>query len=659
MAVKVDKEFLLKHRFWILTGVFVILALVPLFLLTTSVSDEVAKKRDEYDKAKKAVEGITSPMNDSWVTAYNVKDKFVSDKRDEVHGQAWRSQENMMTYPESLKPIMKDKYFGDTLVFTDLDKFARDYQSQLGSAVVEVQPLLPLEGYEKGVVQFPGGSIDGVLRLSVQFTSLPPSKEDFWLAQEDLWVKRELLRIIRDANDSVARFHAADEEQPVVEKKQPEPANPAKPAADASVAGNKPAADASAAENKPADGATPPAPKPAAKPIVKKSIDLNHRVFRNQHWELDLTLKQGLNDQKKPVYKVSGTIKNIGKRQRPLGIDFKVLLQDGPDPAGIILPVDREPLAVGETWTIPPTREFSADQIAFDGLHGVEEVLTWRTAPVKRIDVIELGYSSSRMANRTLKPPRWYVPPVAAETTAGPEGAGGPPTGMGGKMGMMGMGGATGGAVTTTKNGMVLNRYIDTNEQVRHMPVGMVVIADDEHLAELLSAFTNSRLRIQVTQSHWQVCRDKLAPQSEEPSTGPGAPAKGGNIGVGPGRGGKRGGDEIGSRGGANNGAYRNPSRGGGKGFPGASMPGNLSGSGMQMPSGPGGFRSGPGGMPGGMPGRNSFGSSEGDDEENLNLLEVAIYGVASLYERFPPKPPAPEGAAADASGQPATPPKP
>ena len=51
-----------------------------------------------------------------------------------------------------------------------------------------------------------------------------------------------------------------------------------------------------------------------------------------------------------------------------------------------------------------------------------------------------------------------------------------------------------------------------------------------------------------------------------------------------------------------------------------------------------GGF-SGPGGPggPGGRPG-SIAGSSDGDDEENLNLLEVAIYGVASLYEKYPPR---------------------
>jgi hypothetical protein len=649
--MKVDKEFLIKHRFWILIGLFVILALVPLFLLTTSVSATVAAATEGYTKAKKAVEGISGSVpNTRFVDAYTIKDKFVADKKAVLHKEAWDAQKSMLTYPESLTPVVKDMYVGDAIDFHNLDKFAREYKNQLSDAVIEIKPLIPQEGFENGVVQFAGNSINGVLNLAVSFDNLPPTKEDFWLAQEDLWVKRELLRVIRDANELVARFHAADEEKPAPQKKPEQP---------------KPADAAAAAEAKPAEGAAPAAAeKPAPKPVVaKKPIDYNHRVFRNQHWELDLTLKPGQNDKKQPVYLVGGTIKNIGKRRRPLGVVFKVLMQPGADAAGIALPVDREPLGVEETWQIPP-KEFTPQQVAFEGLYGVEELLTWRTAPVKRIDVIALDYSSSRMANRTLKPPRWYTPPVE-ETAPGADGApGGPPIGgaMANKMKEMGMGGdgpagpggmgAMGSPVT--KNGMILNRYIDTNEQVRHMPVGMVVIADDEHLSELLSAFSNSRLRIQVTQCHWQVCRDKMAPLS--PDSAPTAPGVPGRIAAGA-AGGKMMGGMRGGKGGDDDGGrinqmFRGARGPGGPGGAGGKM--SFPGGGMIMPGGPpgnmGGLMSRLGvglGGPGGV--RGQFGGiSDDDEEENLNLLEVAVYGVASLYERFPPKPPAPEGATAE-----------
>ena len=113
MAVKFDKDFVIKHRFWILTGVFVILALVPLFLLVTSVEATVVAARAGYDNAKKAVEGINgSPPNQLFVEAYTKKDKFVADKKAVLHKEAWDAQKDMMTYPEALTPIVKNMVYG-------------------------------------------------------------------------------------------------------------------------------------------------------------------------------------------------------------------------------------------------------------------------------------------------------------------------------------------------------------------------------------------------------------------------------------------------------------------------------------------------------------------------------------------------------------------
>ena len=80
--------------------------------------------------------------------------------------------------------------------------------------------------------------------------------------------------------------------------------------------------------------------------------------------------------------------------------------------------------------------------------------------------------------------------------------------------------------------------------------------------------------------------------------------------------------------------------------------PGQPPGFGRPGGSGMGGVL--PGGLAGGSPGI----GSDAEEEENLSLLEVAVYGIASIYERFPPKPP--EAAApADAAGQPGAPAKP
>jgi hypothetical protein len=100
--------------------------------------------------------------------------------------------------------------------------------------------------------------------------------------------------------------------------------------------------------------------------------------------------------------------------------------------------------------------------------------------------------------------------------------------------------------------------------------------------------------------------------------------------------------------------------------FRGASGRGGFSGvgPGMTMPNGPGGpprglgnlMRAMTGGAPGSFPGRSGGFGGDDEDEENLNLLEVAIYGVASLYEKFPTKPPTPEGATAEGTPPGSTP---
>src|SRR5262249_33734298 len=113
-------------------------------------------------------------------------------------------QKDLMTFPEDMASIFKGKYFGDDIDQYDRDPFRDKYLTQLKDLKDIVQPV----NYKgEGVVQLKSGpdSWDTFLGLQRSFHR-PPSKEDMWLAQEDLWVTRELLRVIRDANDSVARF---------------------------------------------------------------------------------------------------------------------------------------------------------------------------------------------------------------------------------------------------------------------------------------------------------------------------------------------------------------------------------------------------------------------------------------------------------------------
>jgi hypothetical protein len=629
MAVKIDKEVLIKHHFWILTGLCVLLVLIPLLCLVGGVSGTVTKETEVMVASKKKAQSISSSeqKNGKWVDAYKKQDDIVDGRRIVVWKQAWQTQRDFMTWPEGLLaeyPAFRTKQFGDPINTDEADKWGQTYNTQLRPVVMKMQPLEPTvsplqenfvpanSDYDR-IVQFKGDSWNGVLNLYHQFRAdATPTREDVWLAQEDLWVKRELLAVIRAANDALARF------------KEVVPAQPQ----------TQPAATAEA-KDKAADGKdgksakSAKAPARAAAPVT----DRNHKIFQNYFWKMDITLSRNSSGK----YLLNGAVTNIGKRRQPLG-SFRVYLDNREDSLPTLLHIDHEPLAVGETHAF---KDVLVDDVAIGGIYGVEQVLTWRTAAVKRLDDLRLDYNASRTAARPPVEPRWITKAAPGDANApapAPGAVGKPMPGEGGNerganpLGAMMLGQA--GGQGQTKNGFTLARYFDTNEQVRHMPVAMVVVVDEDFMHEFLGAFANCRLRMQTLQYHWHHVREKIKPAGEGGAAAPTVASGRGDT--------ERRNVPAPSRKPADPGEAM-------VGMGGPGMGGRASGvrgkTGMPM-VGPG-----PMGMGAGMAGMGqgkliSQPSKEDEDEADMNLVELAVYGLASIYEN----PLKPATASADAN---------
>src|SRR5262249_55839042 len=144
------------------------------------------------------------------------------------------------------------------------------------------------------------------------------------------------------------------------------------------------------------------------------------QIFYNPYWELDLTLAR--NAKNEPVLR--GKITNISRRKLPLGMQFDV---EGKR-EGFQKDVGVATFVVGGEPRSPRRRDggdakagkFSLDiketpslaQAAPDGLFGVRQEFTWRTAPVKRLDAMALFRHSHRTANIPLKPAWQFPQPV-------------------------------------------------------------------------------------------------------------------------------------------------------------------------------------------------------------------------------------------------------
>lgn len=547
--MKIDKEYLARHHFWFLLAAYTPMVLLGLILLWTSVAGAIDGEANKLKALKDEVKKYAKAdvKNKTWIDAFREKANELAKKKNDVWGEVWQGQSTIFTWPEPLAELQTYEYGEDIREAQKRDIYINDkdcYRKQVKDLVAVVQPV---NEKGEGVVQFRGSWKEVITHVSKWVSSggplTVPSSEDVWLAQEDLWIQKELLQVIRDTNDSLA----------VYEKSK-----------------------------------TPPKP-------AKDEID--RQVFENPRWRLELGVTRD---------ELRWRVTNRSPRQQTLALTFRLTFmpkrtQD--------LWVDGEPLAPNQSSKEVVVK--FPGFIGLKGIHAVEQVLDWRTAPVKRIDHLQLAYNAHSTTGKPLVPFPKFAPKDDDPTkSAAPSGPGMPPGGMQGTMpmpmppnGPM-YGERPGGAKGGNEMGLERNRYIETSDQVRRMPVAMVLIVDQAHVQDVLTAFAKSRLRFQTTQVEWKRYRGSIQPVVDE---------GGGKVAEGDMR-------------------MRRPP--------------------MAPPGVIGNFRPPPMARPGVA---NPQESTE-NDEDSSNLVELALYGITSLYAKYPPKPPASDTPAAPGTPAPGAP---
>lgn len=643
--MKMDKDAILKQKFWILLGVFGLLWLIGLSVLYASAGSPAAAAEADFKKAKDAIgqfTGAKRPKNATFLPPWE-KDiaQFDEHKKkvwkvawdgdqaagDTADGQKrWEGQKGMYTWPVGAYDLQAELLYPDSAKpddpkspMFDVDrrqwfKTEDGYLSQFVKLNDELKGDPDRAQLDKplGAVEFKGGFMELMKPVNWSTSQRPPDIEECWLAQEDFWVKRELLKTVQAAMEAAAHMNPVD-----LAKE-----------------------DIKLPEGAPADAV--------------------QQVFRNDSWQVQLVFDKAPKGGKR--VSPASTIKNVHASHREQALDsprnrygtFFRLTQDGNTVQ--FLRVTGVKVAWGQAVS------FGAGALAEtkDGFPlsaggdpsrpmQLEQVFDPTNTPVVAIDQIEIPKVSHRNANRPLIPanPDRYgkkdAPPADAAKTAAPAapgapGAGGttpmmgqsgsPPSGFG-SMAPPGAAGGAGGAdksADKTANGFFdRNRYLFVTDQSRHLPVAMTLTIDQSHLGEILVAVANSRLRFQTTQVEFR----RIHGAGSSGGTGPGGDRPMDMPFLPPGG--------VGS---------------GGTTPPGGPPPGGGSSGGPRFPTAsPGGVGSGgttpPGGSPPGGPRGltpTPFGPPPGPgtpppaaaDEGNPNQVEVTIYGIASLYERPP-----------------------
>jgi hypothetical protein len=586
--MKVDKETLLKHRFWIGLGAFALLWALLLIFIPVKIGGAAAEQLGKFIKARDDVKKIAAAPKDfanpSWVEPLKKKEDALKTQKDKVWKAAWETQKELMDWPHNretpLDKELKNAYF--------LDKIANDQERQTFADTL----YAPQWNEFKDAVApaaWNGGSFEAVLRPVNSWSSSPPTSDECWFAQEDFWVKRDMVGIIREAIETSARF--LPDELDAKEKQE-----------------------------------------------LPQGVSAQR--FHNGSWEVTLLLEMTANKKGSKVLTISpkSTIKNINpdRRRLPLAgvlLEIQQHAKTKAERGTAYLAVEGEPLEWNAAAEIKKAVQVDTF-VAADPLE-VRQKFNWYTCPVKRVDRIEIG-TKAAVSHRTSK---WALQPKTSgpkdDTGGGAAGAGaagsmaaGPMGSGSGAMIMGPMAGGSGGfaGANNQAEGVKVerNRYLDISDQCRRMPVAMTLITDQDHVPDVLAAVANSKLHTWVTQYEWQHVRGIQAPSSTSNPFGQTAEAGGDERPMG---------SPMRPPMGGGSGAMVRPPMGGGSG---AMVRPPMGGGSMGMMT--------PAGAYGEVPSSFFSAGGEGAEQDDPNLVELTVYGIASLYERYPPKAPSDEG---------------
>ncbi|MBA4062875.1 MAG: hypothetical protein C0501_04050 [Isosphaera sp.] len=584
-----------KHHFWILLGVVPLLVLIAVVMVTSGVGDDTAKAREKTEAAVKNIAAKQNPKSDALIGKLEGQVREVGGRKQDLWKANWDRQKDLYTWPNSprLKAVEQlNLKFGAPIPNDDFQygefKKPEVYLAEFSAAAVKTPGALPpdFKGMADTIAptQFKGGW-RSVLRYVDPFpVEAELTSEQIWLLMEDIWVQRSLLDAVRSVNAQMARFDRVKYEK---------------------------------------DGQTidDPDPKGSAKDPLR-------RKFKSRVWEVELEVAE--KDGKKSL---TGRLTNHTDRLQLTGVGstmvLKVWLQ--PDAPGVepfvfkilgneFVPGRGAVKADGKTpanvFDITPLDDHILPVTATVAeIYKVEQVFDARTVPVRRIEAMRLGKTDSRYAALqanllTPKFPAWQEPktdPAATTALPGADGATSTTTRPADPTVTDPAGGEKGDkSLEAVVNGNK-KRYVEVTDNVRRMPVGVVLLVDQAYQQDVMLAFANSPLRFQVTQATWARYRLGMGGLGTAGSAGPddggGVQSSGPGV-IGEGLRGSGGG---GFRGGPDFDGGRPP-------FPGSGPPGSV------PATGPG---------------------TVSESQLTSGMIELSVYGIVSLYEK--PDAPGPE----------------
>jgi len=202
---------IIKHHFWIVFLIALMLPPIAWWMTTGKLAAEISDRTSSLDSTFSGIADGRNAANDDWANGVNELIGIRTKSNTQALDMLWNAQTDLMVWP--------------SIVAEDMAKCP--YRGEVDD--VKVKQVLPAwyrEGYEQDVRRvwhIPEPIDDGKTRVdqdvkqkvvfpyeslpriaASKWEGLPPTWQEIWNAQEDLWLLSEVLSAVRETNSSTS-----------------------------------------------------------------------------------------------------------------------------------------------------------------------------------------------------------------------------------------------------------------------------------------------------------------------------------------------------------------------------------------------------------------------------------------------------------------------
>ncbi|QDV28980.1 hypothetical protein Spb1_08470 [Planctopirus ephydatiae] len=185
-------EPIIRNRFWILSGLVVILSLAGWWMASSSLATTIDTRTKEIKAAEDKIPKGNVPSAD-YSNKLSTINTYQERQVELARTMLWDQQRAKMAWPKNIQPYADEAGYRGEFAPLARDIYRTSSPSDIASVWQKVRPFNAQTG--EGVVVFP------LQAMPVKYwRDLPPTSKEMWDAQEDLWLLDSLLSTITQLN---------------------------------------------------------------------------------------------------------------------------------------------------------------------------------------------------------------------------------------------------------------------------------------------------------------------------------------------------------------------------------------------------------------------------------------------------------------------------